>query len=147
MGGVRALGCGVLTGLVATAVLAYAFLPIGDGSKQLALGEIVGLLPGGYLIPFGISLVPAGAWSLVARVHSRRTRLGRFYAVLYCVLVSLCSIVTSAIAVGVCFPKQARFVLLKVLEWIPEDGASAETAVGGTARAISRQRVLEGSDT
>ncbi len=125
VGGVKAVACGVVTGVLTAAVLAYAFLPLGDGSIRIAASQAVGMLPGGEVIPIGLSLIPAGAWNLVSRVHPRSSSLGRFYAVLYCVLVALCSFVAGALAVGLCFPKQARWAVLKVLDWLPPDSTPA----------------------
>ena len=124
VGGVKAVACGVMTGVLTAAVLAYAFFPLGEGSVRIAASQAVGMLPGGEVIPIALSLIPAGAWNLVSRVHPRSTSLGRFYAVLYCVLVALCSFFTGALAVGLCFPKQARWALLKALDWLPAEGGT-----------------------
>jgi len=123
VGGFKAVGCGVLTAIVAAAVITYAFVPITNGSPlELAAGDIVTGLPGGMLIPFAVSAIPAGAWYVVSMVHPRRTRLGLGYAVLYCVLVACCSVASGIVAAGACFPRQARWVLGKASEWLPEDG-------------------------
>jgi hypothetical protein len=123
VGGFKAVGCGVLTAIVAAAVITYAFVPITNGSPlKLAAGDIVTGLPGGMLIPFAVSAIPAGAWYVVSMVHPRRTRLGLGYAVLYCGLVACCSVASGIVAAGACFPRQARWVLGKASEWLPEDG-------------------------
>lgn len=123
VGGFKAVGCGVLTAIVAAAVIAYAFLPImGGDSPQFTVADMVAGLRWGALIPFAVSAIPAGAWYMVSMVHPRRTRLGLGYAVLYCVLVACCSVASGIVAAGACFPRQARWVLGKATEWLPEDG-------------------------
>ena len=121
-GGIKAVACGVLTAIMVTAVGAYAFLPItGRGKLQLALGDLVSGLPGGSVIPVGVSAIPAAAWYVVSRVHARATRLGQGYAVLYCCLVGCCSIASGIVAAVACFPKQVRWVLLKLIERLPDE--------------------------
>jgi hypothetical protein len=120
-GGLKAVACGVLTALVTAGVIAYAFVPITSGGLELAAGDVVAGLPGGTLIPIGVSAIPAAAWWVVSRVHHRNTPFGTGYAAIYCCLVGCCSAASGIVFAGVCFPRHARWVLQRASDLLPAD--------------------------